>query len=379
MSQLLVNARQRVIGNRIICVRRSLPFGKGQIEAKVGEEVSPATVLGEGQTPSGFRSIHLATELEVAPDKAAKFLLKKIGDTIFEGELLASNEQMFGLQKRAITSPIDGILDYYNEYSGNLRLKLLPKPNKLVSGVYGVVQKVDESKKEVYIKTLASLIYGVLGSGQERDGLLKVLGSSEALISSKQITEDMKGKIIVGGSIVFADALEKAVEVGVTGIISGGINTGDYLSVSGGSWKFDEKKWSDVGLSLLITEGLGSIPLSEDIFELLIKHHDRFALIDGNSRYLILPSNDQSSMAYIRKTDMQMDLHQTVEVEQVCELKVGSHVRLIANQVIGVLGVVESIDQKPSLLPSGISIIMVTVVTKRRKYLVPYTNLEIIS
>lgn len=208
--------------------------------------------------------------------------------------------------------------------------------------------------------------------------LLRVLGSPGALISSKQITEDMKGKIIVGGSIVFADALEKAVEVGLSGLISGGINTEDYLSISGGNWNFADKKWFDVGLSLLITEGFGSVPISEDIFDLLNKHHDNFALIDGNSRYLILPSSDQNSLTYIRKTDLQVDPRQGCEMEEVGELKVGSHVRLASSLIIGTLGVVESIDGKASLLPSGVSTIMVTVLTKRQKYRVPYNNLEII-
>ncbi|KKS71004.1 MAG: hypothetical protein UV41_C0007G0004 [Candidatus Daviesbacteria bacterium GW2011_GWA2_42_7] len=146
MDALLVNSRLRVCKEQVLHIRKRMPSLRGKVHVAVGQEVSPGDILGEGQTQVGFRTIHLTSELGVDPKQVARHLKPKIGQTIFQGELLAEGKYLFGMRKKLITSPVDGVVDCIDEEKGNLRLKLVPKPSKLISGVYGVVDALDNNK-----------------------------------------------------------------------------------------------------------------------------------------------------------------------------------------------------------------------------------------
>lgn len=378
MDKLFVNVRVRICKDEVMLIRRTLPSATGKVNVKVGDEVTPHHILAEGQKSAGFRTVNLADEIGVSPREALKFIRRGMGNNIFKDELLASKEGIFGLGSKILLSPADGILDYYDEQTGRLRIKLFPKTVKLACGVWGIIEGIDESKGVIIIKTMASTVYGVAGSGKEREGTLNVIGSKEVLVGSRQLEETMRGQIIVGGEIVFADGLEKAVELGIAGIVSGGIDAKEYKAVAEG-WNIYNKQWSDIGLSLLITEGFGSIHMGDDIFPILQQSHGKFAIIDGNKNMLILPSDNDSCMIDIQKTKLQSGSFAEVQPElSAVELYVGQRVRIVSQEDLGSQGIVEAIDSSISKLPSGLCTTLVTVGTKSRKIRVAYQNLEIL-
>lgn len=378
-EQLFVHSRPRICRNLVMSVARKIP-NQGRIEVEIGQHILPEDILGVGIISAGFRTIPLARELRVSPDRALFYLRFKIGQTVYEGELLARKEEAFGLKKKLLISPADGVIEFYDHQKGDLRIKLLPKTVKTISGVYGIVEKIDVNTGAVIVKTFGNIIYGVFGSGREREGILQVIGEAEELVSSRQINESMRGKIVVGGGLVFLEALEKAMIYGVSGIISGGINARDYKSTIGDSWDFSGQRLSDVGVSLLVTEGFGSVPIGEDIFPLLKISNGQFAILDGNQARLILPIPDQNSMMYIQKAKASLDLSAAVKaMTNFTELQLGAAVRVVGSQFLGTQGVVESIDRLPTRLPSGVVIRMVTIAGKRRKIRLPYSNLEVLG
>lgn len=378
MNKLLVNVRTRISLNEVIHIRRMLPSSTGNINVKIGDEITPGDILAEGKKPAGFWTVDLAKELHVNPKEASKFLNCSVGNNIFKDELLASKEGIFGLGKKIILSPTDGIVDFYDENTGRLQIKLAPKTVKLASGVWGIIEEIDDTKGVIIIKTMASLIYGVLGSGKEREGTLNIISSKETLVGSRQLEETMRGQIIIGGEIVFSDALEKAMEFGIAGVVSGGINAKDYKAIAGG-WNIYHKQWSDVGLSLLITEGFGSIHMGDDIFPLLVQNNGKFSIIDGNRSRLILPSDQQDCMIAVRKTKLPKGFFVEAQPDVTAlELQLKQRVRLIGPDYFGSQGIVEAIDRTPTKLPSGIISTLVVVNCKSRKVRVAYQNIEII-
>lgn len=379
MSQLLVNSRVRIKQEVVTHIKRSFPQGKGKINVTLGQEVAPSDILGEGHEISGFRALSLARELGVAPHQAIKFLHCKMGQTVYIGELLASKDELFGIKKKMILSPTDGILDLYDEKMGVLRIRALPKVIKIVSGVYGIVDQILSSSGTVLIRTKASLIYGILGCGQERSGFLKVIDSSDTLVGTRQVLPEYRGDILVGGSQISLEALEQAVNSKVAGIISGGINLSDYKKMVSEEWEPDKKRWGDVGVSLLVTEGFGATPIGPDLFSFLKKHDDKFAILDGNRARLVLPSAESNSMIDIReaKLDKVTLVESTPDVTSE-PLEEGMFVRVVAPPFFGKQGTVEAIDKTETILPSGMSTLMVTVLGKG-KMRVPYLNLEILK
>lgn len=376
MENLIVPNRVRVFKNIPLIIKRDFPKGDFKLNIKAGDEINLQTILGEGSAAAGFRTVHLAKDLGEDPKTALKFLRFALGQKVFEGELLALKEGVLGFSKKMLLVPDDGILDFYDEKSGDLRIKLIPKASRLISGTYGIIESVNISTGEIFIKTIGTVIYGIVGSGRERSGLLKVVGGAGGLVSSRQLNKSMRGQIIVGGGLVFMEALEQAINLGVAGIISGGINGRDYLSMAGGKWKFSSDHWVDVGLSLLVTEGFGSVTIGEDIFQVLMENNNKFAILDGNNHQVILPTSDQNSMIYIRKAQFKPLEKGNLEFKQ---LQKGDRVRVISPHFLGLQGVVEAIDQTSTKLPSGVESVMVTILTHQKKIRMPYVNLEVVG
>lgn len=378
MNQIFINSRIRIQKNQVVQIERSLPTAIGKINVKTGDEVAPDFILAEGKKSSGFGTINLAEELGVDPKEGLKYLRREMGRNIFKDELLAEKEGVMGLNKKIILSPTDGILDYYDPEAGRLKIKLFPKTVKLACGVWGIIEEVDEGRGIVIIKTMASLIYGVMGSGKEREGTLNVLGSKEVLVGSRQLEATMRGQVIIGGEIIFADGLEKAIEMGIVGIVSGGINAKDYKGMVGG-YNISRRQWSDVGLSLVITEGFGSVHMGDDIFSLFSQNHGKFSIIDGNRNKIILPVDDNGCMADIRRTKLPKKIFvEALPAQNSTKLEIGQRIRIISEDYLGTQGVIEAIDKTPSKLSSGACTIMVTIDCGSRKIRSAYQNLEII-
>ncbi|MCL4366857.1 hypothetical protein M1563_01670 [Patescibacteria group bacterium] len=396
MEELFVNRRLRVKKDAVIHIVRHLPPINSQIHVKLNQELSPIDVLGEGQTPLGYRNVRLASELKVAPKQALQYLKRELGQSIYKGELLASKDELFGFKQTVLLSPADGVLDSYDPERGNLRMKLVPKSSRLASGVYGLVDKIDRQASTVTIKTLATLVYGVFGSGQEREGILRVLESPDLLVGSRQIPNMSSRQILVGGAMIFEDGLQKALSLDISGVVTGGINAMSFKSMVGGNWNLFSKQWSDVGISVVVTEGFGAVPLGEDIFNILKSYQNGFAMINGNRNRLILPSQSKDSIMYIRRTSLPVTAQvssdpigtkpaqSNLDVEPIPEMDVvklesGDKVRVISGAYIGLQGTVNAIDQTATKLPSGITAVMVTVTGSSSKVRVPYLNIEAIA
>lgn len=377
MEDLLVNERVRILQD-IIHIKRHLNGSNLNIAVGIGQEVTPDDLLGSSDTSAGFVTVNLASNLNEKPKTAINFLKPKMGDSIFEGELLAKKMGYLGMGDKFLVSPGDGVLDFYDTNSGVLRIKLIPKKVKLISGVYGVVDNINSSTGEIEIRTLAKIIFGLFGSGMERSGILKVLGSSEMLVSSSQLSKSWANNIIVGGGVVFLDALQKAVHLKVNGIITGGMNAVDFKAMKGGVLDFSHKNMiSDIGVGVMVTEGFGTIPIGGDLFEVMKDHNGKFCILNGNLANLILPTQDIGSMISIRKTKITDNRVQPAVVST--PFKLGSNVRIIYSLNLGAQGIVRDIDKVPTLLPSGLSTIMTTVEVGLRSLRVPYNNLEVIG
>ncbi len=249
-----------------------------------------------------------------------------------------------------------------NQYKFHVGSELVPED----CGVCGILDVADPSSRSITVRTQATIIHGILGFGKNRDGIIKILGGPKDIISSKQITDEIKGKILIGGAMIIADALCRAQSLGATGIVTGGIDIRNFRTLT--------KGMGPVGL--LITEGLGSASIGVDVFDVLKEFDGKFAILEGLSKRIILPNQNPNCLIKIRATALgreNIDI-----VEGIAELKVGAKVRIISDSFLGLQGVVEDIDQTPTLLPSGIQSTLVTIATSNRKIREPYQNIEII-
>lgn len=374
----VVTARQRVEKNVITRVIRVLK-GKGTLSVNVGQEVTPDEIIGHSTISSGFRTLNLSTLLSVSPKDVKKYMTRGLGQRIYKDELLASKKEWLLPRKVTITAPTDGVLDCLNDQTGELKISFFPKKIDLPAGVYGIVERVDQERGQVLIRTEASRIHGIGGTGRSRDGILHILGKRDNLISTGMVRDKYNGGILVGGSLFFKDTISEAISEGVSGIISGGINAGDYKGMAGGRLVFPKKLDNDIGISLVVCEGFGSIPIGDDIYEILSDYAGRFVFINGNDAIINLPSFSSSSLTKVRSTALPQSGINDLGINniRVVELKIGLKVRVVGNSYLGEQGKILAIDNSTTLLPSKIKATLATVETASRKIQVPVANLEV--
>lgn len=376
-GELNANFRPRVILNKVIHIKRSLQ-GKGKVLVNFNEEVKPHDIIGKSVPTVGYTNIDIAKHLSIQPSEVAQYLQRKLGSSIYKGELLAYKKGIFS--NKVVVSPTDCVLESLNPKTGELRCKILTHETSLTAGVYGIVEGIDKDKGQVLIKTQTTQIFGVIGSGVERGGILTFIpGNSSTLIQKDFFKENMDGYILTGGAYIFPDALKKAIQRGVAGIVTGGIDFDTFQSISG-SVEFHNKFGEDVGISMLVTEGFGAVPIGQDIYKVLQEYEAKFVLLDGNASKLLLPSKDPDSILSLRKISLPLKntLISSADTKLV-GLKEGDEVRVIWPPFMGTTGKVISMDKSPSILASGISTYMVTLETVSKKIKVPYTNIEIIK
>lgn len=379
----IVPSRLRVERDIVTRVVRVLK-GKGSLNVRIGQQVTPDELIGSSTIASGFRTLNLSTLLSVPPGEVEKYLTRKLNQRIYKGELLALKKSWFLSGKKIVTSPTDGVLDFINPKTGELKIVFLPKKVDLPAGVFGLVEDVDSVRGQVIIRTLVSRINGMFGSGRIRDGILNLLGKKDSLISRGEIQQKFDGRILVGGSLLFKDAVAAAISVGVNAVITGGINAGDYKGMAGGRLSFPRKLDNDIGIGVVVCEGFGSVPIGDDIFKVLSEYEGKFVFIDGNKAVILLPSFSSLSLTKVKNTQLPpLQKNELGEYDNshagTEELKVGLKVRVIGNSYLGEQGKILAIDSVPTLLVSGIKAYLVTVETSRRKIQVPVANLEAIG
>lgn len=379
MTSHLTQSRIRIEKDIVVRVKRNLK-GKGTLNVSVGQEVTPAEIIGTATISSGFRTINLAHELSVSPDSVQKYLVKPIGQRIYKDELLAFKGGTILGGKKVVTSPTDGVLELLNPKTGELKMTFLPARADLPAGVFGVVEVVDKDRGFVVIRAQVTRIHGMFGSGRLRDGILHLLSKRDELVSKPMISSEYDENVLVGGSLIFKDAISSAISQGVNGIITGGINAKDYKAMAGGRITFPKKIDNDVGLSIVICEGFGSIPIGEDIFGILEIYEGKFVSINGNPGILDLPSFESKSMIKVRSTKLSPESSLKEENQsRPVELSEGMRVRIIGNSFAGDQGIVRAIDGAQTFLPSGVKAYMVTVETKRKKLQLPVANIEVLD
>ena len=170
-----------------------------------------------------------------------------------------------------------------------------PEPGAPVivpAGLRGTVVKTT-ARGGVVIRTRAALVSGTVGAGQQVVGFLTPWQPE----LSRPLPIPAGAILVLPGPASFA-ILRQAVASGVVGIVAGSIDMRDFegfLSLD----IFDLLNALDVdqtqarlpSLTLLLTEGFGSRPMSSSAFELLTRYHGSIALLSGvtSARYTLYP------------------------------------------------------------------------------------------
>lgn len=342
----------RIISPRIVARRERLLPGPGHLLISQGSRVEPTDVVAETQESGSIQVLDGARGLGIAPNKVPGCLQVQEGDEVQEGQVLAKRG---GLFRRTLVSPSTGTLALVDE-RGYLLIRGLPIRHQVQAMMHGEVVKV-MSGRGVVIEGQGALVQGVWGNGKESYGLLRLMvGQPHEMIPTSHLNAGLRSTILIAGMTVDAAVLEQARAIQVRGLIVGSLDAA-LLPLA-----------REMPYAILITEGFGSLPYSEQVFSVLATLDGRDANLNalhtarqGRSRpELFAPLSGSAPPPVVSKG-----------------LTVGDRVRVLAEPYLAQLGTIQSLGEQRHTLPNGINVPVCEVrLVSGEALLVPYPNLE---
>jgi hypothetical protein len=257
------------------------------------------------------------------------------------GEPIAVRKTGLGLRRRTARSPVDGRLVV--AAGGKALLAAISEPFELRAAVPGVVVTILQSQG-VVIETTGALLEGVWGNGKEDTALLRVVGDGpRAALTANLVTVQLRGAIMVAGTLADPAALKQLGDVGVRGLLVGSLAPTLLPAAKKASFP------------LLVVEGFGGRGFSAPAYNLLAGNAGRQAwlnaqpvdLFAGRRPELIIPLPGPA-IPPLQPLDGQT-------------LDVGRRVRVLRGPEAGKVGTVTELSPRALVMPSGLRTLAASV------------------
>ncbi|MEW6522343.1 MAG: hypothetical protein AB1445_02020 [Bacillota bacterium] len=352
---------------------RRLPL-RGDVMVKPNESVDPETVVACTSIPGDAVTVNVANMLGLEGTDIPEHMVKKVGDQVKEGELIAVYSTFFGLFKNRAYSNVTGVIENISQITGQVIVRTPPIPVEVNAYVKGKVAEVIPGQG-VVVETEGAFVQGIFGIGGEHQGVLStVVDGPGDVLDAALLKPEHRGKIVVGGSLITRDAMRRAGEVGVAGLVAGGIIDSDLVDYLGYDIGVAITGHEDISFAVIITEGFGRMSMADKTFALLKSLEGQQASINGATQIragvmrpeLIIPGTFSTSAAQQDKASQ--------------GLVPGTAIRIIREPYFGQLA--EVVELPPELVRIETEA-MVRILKARLRdgtvVVVPRANVEIIE
>jgi len=353
--------------------RRLLPL-PGKLLVAQCDAVRSDQAVARAELPGKVYPVNLANQLSIAPDEIKDYLVKREGDQIQKDEILAENKPLIKWFKTEIKSPVTGTIESLSTVTGQVLLREPPRILDVLAYVDGTIVEMIP-QQGVVVEASCSLVQGIFGIGGEVWGeiVMGVQSPNESLMPA-HLVPGMKGKIVIGGSFLSSETMMKAKEIGVAGLVIGGIHDKDLRALLGYDLGVAITGGEQVGFTLILTEGFGTIPMAAKTFRLLSSHAGQKASISGATQIragvirpeIIIP---QSRAGMTTDSEAQRE-----------GIRLGDPVRIIRDPLFGKIGEVSALPPDLTKIPteSEVRVLEVTFADGSRA-VIPRTNIEVIE
>lgn len=357
---------------------RKLPL-QGEVLVKEGDIVSAGQIVARTKLPGDPFIVEAGAMLNATPKEMIRYMIKKVGDQVQKGEIIAETGSFFGRFKRICKSPVNGTIELVSSTTGQVLIRENPIPVQVDAYVPGKVVEVLPNEG-VVVETTCALIQGIFGIGGESHGELMLLTDSEDQeIIQDAVTEKCAGKVLVGGSFASTEIMKAAKAVGARGIVVGGVGSKELSDFLGYKIGVAITGQEEIGITVVVTEGFGQMSMSRKTLELLRKFEGKLCCIDGTTQIragvirpeVIIPRDDMPADVQPEGTDSQRAL---------TGLTPGTSIRLIRDPYFGAIGRVLSLPVEPQTAETESKVrVLEAELEDGRRVLVPRANVEIIE
>tara|TARA_B100001175_G_scaffold305220_1_gene302085 strand:+ start:2284 stop:3411 length:1128 start_codon:yes stop_codon:yes gene_type:complete len=363
----------KVLKKTVFKKERILPL-KGDVLVKAGDSLKPDTIVASTNLPGNVQMLKVSNILNIDPKDVVEALKVKEGQSIKKGDLIAETSGIFGMFKSSVESPVDGTIESISQSTGRVVVREAPIPVEVDAYVKGVVDEVVENEG-IVLSSNAAFIQGIFGIAGEKRGELALVSSSPSEeLKADQITSEMKGKILIGGSFLSLEAYKKALSMNVAGIVVGGFNYYDLKAILGYNLGVAITGTEKLNTALIVTEGYGSIPMSEATYSLLKDNVGNAASINGATQIragvirpeIVIPLENSN-------TDNDSESKMPEGIQE------GSTVRVIRSPNFGKIGKVTSLPSELNKMESETMVRVAEINIDGSNFLIPRANLEMVE
>ncbi|MDH3892162.1 MAG: hypothetical protein OEV49_13875 [candidate division Zixibacteria bacterium] len=365
----------KVTEKHLVKKQRILPL-KGEVTVKVGDQVVPDDVVARTHLPGNVVPLNIANKLGIPPEDIELVMRKKVGDPINEGEEIALKKSFIRYFNSSATATIGGSLESVSKVTGQVLQRGHPIPVEVKAYLRGEVTEVFPNEG-VEVSCYGSFMQGIFGIGGETYGEIKIATpDNSTVLSDDLIREDMADKVVIGGSLVTADALKKAIKMGIRGIVVGGFDDKDLRDFLGYDIGVAITGSEDIGITLVVSEGFGQISMAQKTFDLLRSHEGQMACMNGATQIragvirpeVVIPTETPSSKSA------------ATQDSEIQGLGIDSPVRVIRHPYFGRLGKVTDLPSPLQVLESESKARILEVEFEDgQRAIIPRANVEMIE
>jgi len=369
---MLKRVGDRVQAKEVIARRTSGPFGEvheayspvdGVIEF-VSHAYARVLIREDAQKAAPVVIVNVSKKLDIRPMLLRAYMRYREGDEVRQGAIIADSQGGFGLEY--CYAPTTGVIEKVCTKTGAVTIVRPTKSTEVDAYLLGRVAEVFP-ETGARVEATAAYVQGLFGLGFENHGVL---------------TPDLAEAIVVGGANITLEAMRKAVDLGVAGIITGGANHADLAGLLGHELGVGITGQEDLALTVILTEGFGTMPMASDTFELLKSAEGRLASVNGSTQVragairpeIVIPSLDDDGAAPPRPVEE--CLHELKHERG--DAVLGSKVRIVRNPKFGQWGTVVALPDDPVAYETEAKLLSAEVeFSDGQRIFVPLANLEI--
>lgn len=364
----------RVTERTVLRRVRRLPL-PGRILVKAGDSVRATDVVAATDLPGSVTTVNVAREMNCQPSEVPAVMVKRLGDTVAAGEVLAEQKAFFGLFHSTATAPVGGTVESVSDITGQVLLRGKPTPVELEAYLDGVVAEV-QGDEGVAIEATCALVQGIFGLGGGSYGPLEVLCDDPAEeLPVARIDASCAGKVLVGGSHASLEALRAAIAVGARAVIVGGVHDSDIDELLGYHLGVAVTGNERLGLTLVVTEGFGRLTMARRSHELLAARAGRATSVSGATQIRAGVIRPEVIIAEPPGTAGGGD-----EAHEAGLLNPGSPIRLIREPYFGRLATVAALPEEPRQIETEARVrVLIARLEDGAEVVVPRANVELIE
>jgi transcription antitermination factor NusG len=276
--------------------------------------------------------------------------------------------------------PVGGTIESVSDITGQVIIREKAIPVEVDAYIDGEVVEVYEDEG-VLVRTTATFVQGIFGIGGEAVGVLdKVVENAKDVMDPSSLSPDHAGKIILGGSLVTMDVLNRAREVGVAGIIVGGMGDADLRTILGYDLGVAITGSEEIGLTVVVTEGFGQMNMAERTFDLLSSRKGMKTSLSGATQIRAGVIRPEVVIPLDGGGPGDTQARSAPEDAPSTGLVVGSPVRIIREPFFGRIGKVIELPPELQKLETEAKVrVLVVEFQDGSKAVIPRANVELIE